>query len=288
MRLATHDRGAVLDLAGANHLSPALRDGQPASSRSRRRPPGASAGSVLRRPRPGRPGTHLQHADAAFGPGRFRWPRPRPLERHPTFAAAMDRTRRFVRAFLRKPSTLYEAVSRSTEGVLHGVAALGTRSPRVVARQQVQSLPDGGLERRRQRVLGGLCEIGHRIGKDPIYPWACLHRSRDPHLPPGPVRVRPGVRGDRHRPVEGLRPRQPGIGQPQVDPGCDSRLRAREDGVRRRGVGTRRPPSAARRRTRPAAQASSRVSREEWPGRRPLDRFERSRRTESRPSRLPR
>ena len=30
MKTATHDRGQVLDFAGANHLSPALRDGAPA------------------------------------------------------------------------------------------------------------------------------------------------------------------------------------------------------------------------------------------------------------------
>ena len=29
MKVATHDRGQVLDLAGANHLSPAIRDGIP-------------------------------------------------------------------------------------------------------------------------------------------------------------------------------------------------------------------------------------------------------------------
>ncbi len=30
MRVASHDRGAILDLAGNGHLSPAIRDGVPA------------------------------------------------------------------------------------------------------------------------------------------------------------------------------------------------------------------------------------------------------------------
>ena len=103
MRLATHDRGAVLDLAGANHLSPALRDGRPALV-----PEPETAGRI---------GWETFFADLDRAGLELSWDtedaasvravpvaEARPLERHPTFAAAMDRTRRFVRAFLRKPS----------------------------------------------------------------------------------------------------------------------------------------------------------------------------------------
>jgi hypothetical protein len=103
MKLATHDRGAILDLAGANHLSPALRDGLPTL--------------VAEAETAGRVGweaffTGLDRAGLAIswdteGDASVRAvpvAEARPLERHPTFAAAMDRTRRFVRAFQRKPA----------------------------------------------------------------------------------------------------------------------------------------------------------------------------------------
>ena len=103
MKRATHDRGAILDLAGFRHLSPALRDGAPALLEQ-----GETAGRTGWEPF----FAALDRAGLVLSwdtedPASVRAvpvAEARPLERHPTFAAAMDRTRRFVRAFLRKPS----------------------------------------------------------------------------------------------------------------------------------------------------------------------------------------
>lgn len=98
MKLATHDRGEILALAGFHHLSPAIRDGAP-----RLVDEGESAGRLGWEPF----FAALESAGLVMA-----WdtedpasaaPVPmaegRPLERHPPFSAAMDRTRRFVRAF---------------------------------------------------------------------------------------------------------------------------------------------------------------------------------------------
>lgn len=103
MRLATHDRGAVLDLAGANHLSPALRDGRPALV-----PESETAG---------RTGWEAFFASLDRAGLELSWdtedaasvqaiPRAeaRPLERHPTFAEGLARTRRFVDVLLGGPT----------------------------------------------------------------------------------------------------------------------------------------------------------------------------------------
>ena len=95
MKLATHDRGAILDLAGANHLSPALRDGVPAL--------------VGEDETPGRIGWEAFFAGLDRAGLELAWDsedaasiravpvdEARPLERHPTFAEGLARTRRFV------------------------------------------------------------------------------------------------------------------------------------------------------------------------------------------------
>ncbi len=102
MRVATHDRGEVLNLAGASHLSPAMRDGGPVL--------------VAEGENPGRIGweaffSALDHAGLVVAwdtddPSSAR-PVPtaegRPLERHPTLAAGIARARRFVEAFRGAP-----------------------------------------------------------------------------------------------------------------------------------------------------------------------------------------
>jgi hypothetical protein len=104
MKIATHDRGEVLTFAGFHHLSPALRDGAP-----RLQDEGETAGRI---------GWEDFFGALDAGGLVLAWdtedpsaaaPVPaaqgRPLERHPTFAAALERTRRFVRAFRREPSS---------------------------------------------------------------------------------------------------------------------------------------------------------------------------------------
>jgi hypothetical protein len=101
MKVATRDRGEVLSLAGFHHLSPVLRDGAP-----RLVGEGETAGRIGWE-------TFFAALDSAGlvmawdteDPGAA-VPVPaaegRPLERHPTFAAGMDRTRRFLHAFRRE------------------------------------------------------------------------------------------------------------------------------------------------------------------------------------------
>lgn len=97
MKVATHDRGQVLDFAGANHLSPALREGVPLL--------------VDAHDTPGRTGWEpfffaLERAGLALA-----WDtedatavravplaEALPLEHHPSFADGLARTRRFVSA----------------------------------------------------------------------------------------------------------------------------------------------------------------------------------------------
>jgi len=97
VKVATRDRGEVLDLAGREHLSPGLRDGRPVWL-----PEGETAGRCGWAPffeaaeraglaaawDPDAPGsaTLLPAGEA------------RPLERHATLADGIDRARRFVRA----------------------------------------------------------------------------------------------------------------------------------------------------------------------------------------------
>src|SRR5512136_1548429 len=103
MRLATHDRGAVLDLAGANHLSPALRDGRPALV-----PEPETAGRI---------GWETFFATLDRAGLELAWDtedaasvravpvaEARPLERHPTFEDGLLRTRRFVDVLLARPA----------------------------------------------------------------------------------------------------------------------------------------------------------------------------------------
>jgi hypothetical protein len=101
MKVATHDRGEVLALAGFHHLSPALEGGRP-----RLADEGATAGRVGWEP-------FFAALDAAglvvawdtddpSGAAPIPAAEGRALERHPPFSAAMDRTRRFVRAFRRE------------------------------------------------------------------------------------------------------------------------------------------------------------------------------------------
>jgi hypothetical protein len=98
MKVATHDRGEVLSFAGFHHLSPALKDGAP-----RLVDEGENAGRIGWEPffaalesaglvmawDTDDPSTAAP-VPAAAG---------RPMERHPTLAAGIERTRRFVRAF---------------------------------------------------------------------------------------------------------------------------------------------------------------------------------------------
>ncbi len=95
MRLATHDRGQVLDFAGSNHLSPALRDGVPALVDE-----GETGGRIgweaffaaLERA-----GLELAWDTGDASTVRaVRAAEALPLERHPTFADGLARTRRFM------------------------------------------------------------------------------------------------------------------------------------------------------------------------------------------------
>jgi hypothetical protein len=95
VRLATHDRGQVLDLAGANHLSPAIREGVPALVGE-----GETAGRTGWEPF----FSALDRAGLALSwdtedPSAVRTiglAEAAPLTRHPSFADGMARTRRFV------------------------------------------------------------------------------------------------------------------------------------------------------------------------------------------------
>jgi hypothetical protein len=101
MKVATRDRGEVLSLAGFHHLSPALRDGGP-----RLVDEGEGGGRIGWEPFfSALDSAGLVMAWDTDDPGSAA-PVPaaqaRPMERHPTFATAMERTRRFVRAFRRE------------------------------------------------------------------------------------------------------------------------------------------------------------------------------------------
>ena len=95
MKTATHDRGQVLDFAGSNHLSPALRDGNPAlvdenetSGRIGWEPFFAAldrAGLVL-----------SWDTEDASTVRAVPLAEALPLERHPSFADGLARTRRFL------------------------------------------------------------------------------------------------------------------------------------------------------------------------------------------------
>ena len=102
MKLATHDRGQVLDFAGANHLSPALRDGAPLL--------------VDEHDTAGRVGWEAFFAAVERAGLELSWDtedastaravpvaEALPLERHPTFADGLARTRRFVAALRSAP-----------------------------------------------------------------------------------------------------------------------------------------------------------------------------------------
>ena len=95
MRTATHDRGQVLDFAGSNHLSPALRDGTPAL--------------VDEHETAGRIGWEAFFAALDRAGLELCWDtedastvravpvaEALPLERHPTLADGIARTRRFL------------------------------------------------------------------------------------------------------------------------------------------------------------------------------------------------
>jgi hypothetical protein len=103
MKLASHDRGTILDLAGANHLSPALRDGRPAlvdESETAGRIGWESFFAVL-----DRAGLELSwDTEDAASVRAVPVAEARPLERHPTFADGLARTRRFVAALRGGPT----------------------------------------------------------------------------------------------------------------------------------------------------------------------------------------
>jgi hypothetical protein len=108
MRIASHDRAEVLNVAGAGHLSPAVRDGVPCLVHE-----GETAGRVgwetffaaLHR-------AGLVVAWEAEDPSSAA-PVPaaegRPLERHPGLGPALERTRRFVAAFRGGPAASPDA-----------------------------------------------------------------------------------------------------------------------------------------------------------------------------------
>jgi hypothetical protein len=100
MKTATHDRAEVLNLAGSNHLSPAIRDGAPVLVGE-----GDNAGRAGWEPffaALDRAGLELSWDTEDAASAR---PVPsaeaRPLERHPSFADGLARTRRFLAALRR-------------------------------------------------------------------------------------------------------------------------------------------------------------------------------------------
>lgn len=103
MRVASHDRGAILDLAGNGHLSPAIRDGVPALA-----PEGENAGRTGWAPFfAALDAAGLEVAWDTDDPSSARAvpaAEARPLERHPTFADGMARTRRFLAAWRGEPA----------------------------------------------------------------------------------------------------------------------------------------------------------------------------------------
>jgi hypothetical protein len=101
MKVATHDRGEVLSFAGFHHLSPVLRDGRP-----RLVGEGEGAGRVGWEP-------FFAALDSAglvmswdmddpAGAAAIPASEGRSMEVHPPFSAAMERTRRFMRALRRE------------------------------------------------------------------------------------------------------------------------------------------------------------------------------------------
>jgi hypothetical protein len=102
MKVATHDRGEVLNLAGAQHLSPASQDGSPRLATE-----GETAGRVgweaffSALDRAGR--VVSWDTDDAASARAVPAAEGRPLERHGTLAAGVDRARRFVAAWRGAP-----------------------------------------------------------------------------------------------------------------------------------------------------------------------------------------
>ncbi len=102
MKIATHDRGEVLNLAGANHLSPAIVDGRPrlvGEGETAGRAGWAAffealhaAGLVV-----------SWDTDDPSSPAAIPATEGRSLERHAGLAAGMDRARRFVDALRGTP-----------------------------------------------------------------------------------------------------------------------------------------------------------------------------------------
>src|SRR5512139_4296269 len=103
MRIASHDRAEVLNLAGTSHLSPAVRDGAPCLV-----PEGETAGRVgweaffaaLDRAGLVVAWDTEDPSSAAPVPGA----EGRALERHPGLGPSLERTRRFVAVFRGRPA----------------------------------------------------------------------------------------------------------------------------------------------------------------------------------------
>jgi hypothetical protein len=101
MKVATHDRGEILSFAGFHHLSPALHEGAP-----RLVDEGDNAGRLGWEPffaaleASGLMMAWDPEDPASAGP--VPAAEGRSMERHPTFASAMDRTRRFWSALRRE------------------------------------------------------------------------------------------------------------------------------------------------------------------------------------------
>jgi hypothetical protein len=102
MKIATHDRAEVLNLAGTNHLSPAIRDGAPVL---------VEHGETT-----GRTGWERFFATLDRAGLELSWDtedpstvraipvaEARPLEAHPPFAEGVARARRFVAAMRSAP-----------------------------------------------------------------------------------------------------------------------------------------------------------------------------------------
>ncbi len=102
MKIATHDRGQVLDFAGANHLSPAIREGIPllvdahdTAGRTGWEPFFSAleqAGLAL-----------TWDTEDAASVRAIPEAEARPLEHHPSFADGLARTRRIVAALRGAP-----------------------------------------------------------------------------------------------------------------------------------------------------------------------------------------
>jgi hypothetical protein len=95
VKLATHDRGQVLDFAGSNHLSPAIRDGAAVLVDEHETAGGVGWEAFFAALE--RAGLELSwDPEDASTVRAIPVAQARPLERHPAFADGLARTRRFM------------------------------------------------------------------------------------------------------------------------------------------------------------------------------------------------